>query len=120
VAGNQNVFNCDGITICVHYVHTTKAALGNDNCSEDTMPAKLMKADEIARKEKIATDSDRQTIARTWSPTIALHTLKREKYKEKSGVNFQKQESDKRCRQLQMHDTPSRAYNPETPASLKL
>ena len=50
--GNQKVFNCDGITICAHYVHTTKAAPGNDNCSEDTMSAKLMKADEIARKKK--------------------------------------------------------------------
>jgi len=71
-AGNQN-----GVRMCVHYVDRTKAAQGNDKCAENLRPAKCMSAEEIAGKEKIATEPGKRIIASAWSLESGLYMLER-------------------------------------------
>ena len=64
-----------------------QAAKGNDNCSQDVIPAKAMKlsADDVkAYNEIIALGSGRRTVVMTWSAPTGAFFLEREKYYERS------------------------------------
>jgi hypothetical protein len=115
-AGNQKVFDgfidTDGITMCVHYTHKTKASKGNDNCSEELLPARVMSENEVDDKEVIGLDPGRRTIASAWSPNVSFFTLEGDKYRQLSGQNYQKQESDKRTQELQMNEHEYIKANP--------
>jgi len=124
--GNMKVFDgfidCDGVTMCVHYTHRKKATTGNDNCSEELLPASSLPeagvdvdSDDV---EVGGIDPGRKKIVTYWSPTVGSRALTREEYNKRSGAAMEKEESDKRTKKLQKNEHERLRANPGKTASL--
>ena len=80
----------DSVAMVLQCNHRVKAEKGNDNCSDDIVPAKAMKllAEELkAYDEFVPGDPDKRTILTSWSSTTGAFFLERTKYNELPRAN---------------------------------
>ena len=80
----------DGVAMVLQCNHRVKAEKGNDNCSDDIVPAKAMKllAEELkAYDEFVPGDPDKRTILTSWSSTTSAFFLEKTKYDELPRAN---------------------------------
>jgi hypothetical protein len=119
--GNHKVFDnfidADGVTMCVHFCHSTEPSSGNDNCSEELLPASVSE-DEVDIAEVGAIDPGRKKPVTYWSPTVGARSIGREEYNRRSGADLQKKVSDNRIKELRVSEHERLRANPGKTVSL--